>query len=251
MEDNEEYSYKGYSAETEARIRRAGGNVTVTGDEEEYSFSGFSGVETAAAEEEHTGGDFLIEEFSAETNAYKLSKAIKLSENTLKYILCAVYFVVGLLCLIHSSYIQVAFPYIVGGFMMAIGLGLFIYALKTKEYVHTHSNKTASSLVMMALGALITAEYDSAFTIIAVAWGFLGLSEAAHAFNHAFSRIARSGRCAYYIGKGVAELVLAILLLYEPGDAHHITLHIMVFGIQLIFDALTTFPPIKDYLSRK
>lgn len=250
MEDNEEYSYKGYSAETEARLRRASGISTVTGDEEEYSFSGFAESETAAAEE-RIGGDFLIEEFSAETNAYKLSKAIKISENTLKYILCAIYFLVGVLCLVHSTHIKVAFPYIVGGFMITIGTGLFVYAVKNKEYVHTHSNKTASSLVMVALGVLICVEYDSAFTIIAVAWGFLGLIEAAHAFNHAFSRIARSGRSAYYIGKGVAELVLAFLLLYEPTDDHHIPLHIMIFGIQLIFDALTTFPPIKDYLSRK
>ena len=79
MEDNEEYSYKGYSAETEARLRRAEGISTVTGDEEEYSFSGFKGYDEAAAAEEHTGGDFLIEEFSAETNSYKLSKSIKIS----------------------------------------------------------------------------------------------------------------------------------------------------------------------------
>ena len=251
MEDNEEYSYKGYSAETEARLRRAEGISTVTGDEEEYSFSGFKGYDEAAAAEEHTGGDFLIEEFSAETNAYKLSKAIKISEKTLRYILCSVYFIVGLVCLAHSNHLKIAFPYIVGGFMIAIGLGLFIYAVKTKEYVHTHSNNTASSLVMIALGVLICVEYKSAFTIISVAWGFLGLIEAAHAFNHAFSRIARSGRCIYYIGKGIGELVLAFLLLYEPSNDHHIPLHIMIFGLQLIFDAITTFPPVKDYLSRK
>jgi uncharacterized membrane protein HdeD (DUF308 family) len=133
--------------------------------------------------------------------------------------------------------------------MAAIGLGQFIFAIKTKEYVHTNSNKTAMSLILMALAVLILIEKSSADTIIAIAWGFLGLLEGAHAFNHAFSRIARSERCSYYLVKGIIEAVLAFMLLYDP--VNHLQLHIFVFGINLIFDAVTMFPPIKNYLSKK
>ena len=73
----------------------------------------------------------------------------------------------------------------------------------------------------------------------------------AHAFNHAFSRIARSERCVYYLGKGVIEVILAFILLYEPSHPDHIPLHIIVFGVQMIFDAVTMFPPLKEFLSRK
>lgn len=249
MEDDEEYSYKGYSAETASRIRQHDDRVTLVGDEEEYSFKGFSD-ETAVAEAEqaHGYGDFIIEEFSTETNVKRVTALTKLSETTVNYAFAAVYFVVGLLCVGLTKYILVSFPYIVGGFMALIGLVQFISAIRTKEYVHTHSNKTATSLILMALSVMIIVEYDWANTFIAIAWGFLGLLEGAHAFNHAFSRIARSERCVYYLGKGMIELVLAFMLLYEPSE--HIELHIIIFGIQLIFDAITMLPVIKNFLSR-
>lgn len=254
MEDDEEYSYTGYSEKTAASLRTGGDFVTVTGDEEEYSFGGFSydAVEETASDDEAMGyGDFIVEEFSAESSAHKISLATHISERKIKFALSFIYLVMGVLCVAFTTAIQSAFPYIVGGMATAFGLVQFIIAVIQKEYVHTHSNKTASSLVMMALGVLIMVEHSAAFTIIAVAWGFLGLMEGAHAFNHAFSRIARSERCVYYLGKGLVEVILAFLLLYEPSDSHHIYLHIIVFGVQMIFDAFTTFPPLKEYLARK
>ncbi|MGN0818266.1 MAG: DUF308 domain-containing protein [Candidatus Coproplasma sp.] len=250
VEDDEEYSYTGYSADTAVAIRKHGEQATVIGDEEEYSFKGFDSESAAAdAATERIGyGDFLIEEFSAESNIKKITKATHLSEMTVHYIMSVVYLVVGVVCVSLPGIIQSVFPYLVGGFMAAIGLGQFIFAVRAKEYVHTHSNVTATSLVMIALSILIMVEYEAAFTIIAIAWGLIGLMEGAHAFNHAFSRIARSERCIYYLAKGVIELVLAFLLLC---DVEHIQMHIIYFGINLVFDAVTMFPPVKAYLSRK
>ena len=250
MEDDEEYSYTGYSADTAASIRAYVDRATVIGDEEEYSFKGFESEAAAAdAAQPRMGyGDFFIEEFSAESNIKKITKATRLSEVTVHYLMSVVYLIVGAVCVGMPHYIQTAFPYIVGGFMAAIGLVQFIFAVRAKEYKHTHSNVTATSLVMIALSILIMVEYEAAFTIIAIAWGLIGLMEGAHAFNHAFSRIARSERCIYYLAKGVIEVVLAFLLLC---DVEHINMHIIYFGINLVFDAVTMFPPVKARLSRK
>jgi uncharacterized membrane protein HdeD (DUF308 family) len=249
MEDDEEYYYTAYSEQTAQTLRTNSDNPTLIGDEEDYSFKGFS--ETAAEQvmPMQSYGDFLVEEFSAEETIKKVTKLTKLSETTVNYILSFIYLAVGIVCLSLYSYIGSVFSYIVGAFMALIGLGQFIFAIRTKEYVHTHSNKTAMSLILMALAVLIIVEKDSANTVIAIAWGFLGLFEGAHAFNHAFSRIARSERCAYYLVKGLIEVVLAFLLLHDP--INHLELHIMVFGANLIFDAITMFPPVKTFLSKK
>jgi uncharacterized membrane protein HdeD (DUF308 family) len=181
----------------------------------------------------------------------KVTKLTRLSETAVTYAFSAIYLIVGVLCVAFTAYIRIAFHYIVGGFMAVIGLVQFTSAIRTKEYVHTHSNKTASSLIMMALSVLILVDGEqTADLIIAVAWGFLGLFEAAHAFNHAISRIARSERCIYYLAKGLIELALAFILLYDP-LGEHLDMHIMVLGINLIFDSVTMFPPIKRYLSKK
>ena len=253
MEDDEEFSYSGYSENTVAALRIGGTAVTVTGDEEEHSYIG-----TAAHAEGHTVpvrskigyGDFIVEEISAQSHAHKISELTHISERKIKFFLSPVYLVLGAVCIIFAAHIGVYFPYIVGGIAALFGTAQLIFAICTREYVHTHSNKTASSLVMMALGVLIMAEHSAAYAIIAVAWGFLGLMSAAHAFNHGFSRMARSMRWGYYICRGIVEAALAFMLLYAPNDAEHIYFHIIVFGIQLIVSAFNTFPPVKEYLSR-
>lgn len=252
MEDDEEYYYRAYSEATAAGLREQRGLSTIVGDEEDYSFDGFSAEaekETAATETAHAYGDFIVEEFSSEVNVKKVTKLTKLSETKVNYIFSVVYLIVGVICIAFAEQITIAFPYVVGGFMALIGLVQFISAIRTREYIHTNSNRTATSLILMALSVLILVEYDRANMLIAVAWGFFGLLEGAHAFNHAFSRIARSERCVYYLAKGLVEVVLAFMLLYEPEG--HITLHIIILGVNFVFDAFTMLPVLKSFLSKK
>lgn len=247
--DDEEYSYRGYSSDTEAQVRRRGSVATLTGDEEDYSYSGFADYDETAVTETTTYGDFIVEEFSTETNVRKVTNFTHLSENTVKYAFSIIYILVGAICVILNEYMVAAVPYIVGAFMAVIGVVQLAIAIKTKEYVHTHSNKTAGSLILIVLSVMILVEYDWANTFIAIVWGLIGLLEGAHAFNHAFSRIARGMRCSYYIVKGIIEVVLAFLLLYDPD--HHISMHVIVFGVQLMFDGVTMIPALKQRLSRE
>jgi uncharacterized membrane protein HdeD (DUF308 family) len=280
MEDDEEYYYTAYSKKTAREMTTYSGCSAMTGDEEDYSFKGFSesalsyaqpisataqtgdvfsqtAQKSAISEDDAIAtalvsksyGDFIVEEFSAEQTAKKVTRLIKLNETTVNYIMSFLDLCVGTLILAMYSHIGNYFSYIVGSFMAVIGLGQFIYAVRTKEYVHTHSNKTAMSLILMALALLILIERESANTIIAIAWGFLGLLEGAHAFNHAFSRMARHKRFVYYLVKGSVEVVLAFMLLHDP--INHLETHIIVLGVNLIFDAVTMFPPIKKRLSKK
>lgn len=124
-----------------------------------------------------------------------------------------------------------------------------MFALVTKEYRNTHTNKTAMSLILIGLSVMIILEHDWAHTFIPIVWGVLGLFEGAHAFNHALSRISRGMRSSYYIIKGVIEVVVAFLLLYKPEQYGE--LHIIVFGVSLMLDGITTVPIIKNFIARR
>ena len=254
MEDDEEYSYTAYSARTGAHIHE---RESASSDDEEYSYSAYAD-EAAIASEEKTQsyGDFIIEEFSAETNVPRLAKITKIPASVVIYCFAAVYLVVGALCIFKTQQITEVLPYIVGGMMVLIGTARFISALIRKEYRHLRTNQTATSLIVTALGIMILIQHiveenDSAITFISIVWGILGLFEGAHAFNHAFKRIANSERCVYYLIKGLIECIVAFMLLYEPTnhDTHHF--HIIVFGAQLIFNAVTMMPRVKAFLAMK
>ena len=201
-------------------------------------------------------GDFIIEEFSAEQNASRLVSVTKMSKNVATYIMAAVNFVLGVLCVSITNIIAEVLPYIVGAMMIIVGIVQFVVAIVHKEYKEVKTNKTVTFFLVAALGIMIILQEldstnDSAIMLISVVWGILGLFEGAHAFNHALHRIANSERCAYYIIKGLLECVVAFMLLYRP-DSHEIHhFHIIVFGANLILDAITMLPPVKKLLAHK
>ena len=194
-------------------------------------------------------GDHMIEEFSVESHVNKVVKYAKLPVNVAKYLLAVIYIAVGVLCAAIPHIIESYLPYIVGGGMIVVGLVQFVYAIIKKEYRRTESNKTASSLILIGLGIMLILEHGLAHTFIPIVWGVLGLFEGAHAFNHAFSRISRGMRSSYYIIKGIIEVVVAFMLLYKPEEYGE--LHIIVFGVSLIIDGITTAPIIHKLLARQ
>lgn len=258
MEDDEEYSYKGYSADTKAQIMAQ--RATFQDSDEEVAYTGYAEDEVAAEEPtaERTGsyGDFIVEEFSAETNVPRVARITRLPATVVTYLFAAVYLIVGVLCVTVTSAVTEVLPYLVGAMMIVVGVARFIVALVQHEYRHVKTNRTATSLILAALGVMILIQQwdsanDSAIMLISIVWGILGLFEGAHAFNHAFKRIANSERCVYYLLRGLIECIVAFMLLYRPDshDAHHF--HIVVFGVNLIFDSITMLPRVKDFLSMK
>ena len=253
MEDDEEYSYKSYSENTRDKLNSA----EFKDNEEVYTYSAYSDEIAAASEEQsHSYGDFIVEEFSAETNVPRVAKLTKIPVSVVTYLFAAAYLIVGVLCVSITDKVTLVLPYIVGGMMAVIGIVSFILAIIHREYRHLRTNKTAGSLIIAALGAMIIFQQfdvnnNSALMLISVVWGILGLFEGARAFNHAFKRIANSERCIYYLIRGLVECAVAFMLLYRPDNeaAHHF--HILVFGINLILDSITMIPQVKAFLAMK
>lgn len=196
-----------------------------------------------------TYGDRIIDDFSVESQAKSANKHIKIPETAAKYVLSVFYIALGAVCAAIPARIESVLPYVVGGGLLAISLVRFIFAIIEKEYRNTKSNRTASALILIGLSVMILIEHEWAHTFIPIVWGVLGLCEGAHAFNHALSRISRGMRSSYYIIKGIVEVAVAFLLLYKPEEYGE--LHIIVFGVSLIIDGITTLPALKKLFTKE
>lgn len=196
-----------------------------------------------------TYGDRIIDDFSVESQAKSANKHIKIPETAAKYVLSVLYIALGAVCAAIPARIESVLPYVVGGGLLAISLVRFIFAIIEKEYRNTKSNRTASALILIGLSVMILIEHEWAHTFIPIVWGVLGLCEGAHAFNHALSRISRGMRSSYYIIKGIVEVSVAFLLLYKPEEYGE--LHIIVFGVSLIIDGITTLPALKKLFTKE
>ncbi|MGN1103922.1 MAG: HdeD family acid-resistance protein [Candidatus Coproplasma sp.] len=196
-----------------------------------------------------TFNDEFLENISVESNVEKVVKHTKLPQVVVKYIMGIVYIVLGSVCAAIPKHIESVLPYIVGSILGVFAILRFIFAMIEKEYEHTHSNKTASSIILLGVSIMIIIEHEWAHSFIPTVWGVWGLFEGAHAFNHALARIAKKRRFFFYLFKGIVEVVVAFLLLYEPQQFGE--LHIIVFGISLIFDGIIVIPPIHKFLTRR
>lgn len=200
-------------------------------------------------------GDAIVEGLSFKNSVPRVAKATGLPAKAVGYACAALYLAVGVLCVSITDIIAHVLPYIVGSMMILVGVVQFIVAMCRREYRSINTNQTASSLIIAALGVMIIVQNvkpDSnwAIAFISIVWGILGLFEGAHAFNHAFSRMANSQRSAFYLVKGVVEITVAFMLLYQPDDHDIHKFHIIVFGINLIIDAITMLPAVRDFLRR-
>lgn len=193
--------------------------------------------------------DAFLETISVEHNVENVVKRTKLPQVVVKYIMGIVYIVLGTVCAVIPKHIESVLPYVVGSILAVFAILRFIFAMIEKEYEHTHSNKTASSIILLGVSIMIIVDHEWAHSFIPTVWGVWGLFEGAHAFNHALSRIVRHKRYLYYLVKGVVEVVVAFLLLYEPQQYGE--LHIIVFGISLILDGIVALPFIHKFLTRR
>lgn len=193
--------------------------------------------------------DNFLENISVEHNIEKVAKRTKIPEVVVKYIMGVVYIVLGIVCASIPNLIESVLPYVVGSILGVFAILRFVFAMIEKEYEHTHSNKTASSIILLGVSIMILIEHEWAHTFIPIVWGVWGLFEGAHAFNHAISRIVKHRRFFFYLVKGFIEVVVAFLLLYDP---HHFgEFHIIVFGVSLIFDGIIALPFIHKFLTRR
>lgn len=196
-----------------------------------------------------TIGDRLVNDVSLEANVESICRRTALSQTVAKYLMGVTYIALGTVCVAIPRQIESILPYIVGSILGVFAVLRFIFAMLDKEYEHTQSNRTSSSLIMMGVSVMILVEHEWAHTFIPTVWGVWGLFEGAHAFNHAFSRIARHKRFLYYLVKGVTEVVVAFLLLYEPQQYGE--LHIIIFGVSLILDGVVALPFVHKFVTRR
>ncbi|MGN1372717.1 MAG: DUF308 domain-containing protein [Candidatus Coproplasma sp.] len=211
-------------------------------------------------EVDETGRDFtsfddaFLENISVESNVEKVVNRTKLPEDAVKYFMGIVYIVLGTVCAVLFRQIETVLPYVIGSILGLFSIVRFIFAIIDKEYVRTDSNRTASSLILLGLSIMIIVEHEWAHSFIPTVWGVWGLFEAAHAFNHAISRMVRHKKFFYYLVKGIVEVVIAFLLLYGElhiGSLSIGELHIIVFGISLVLDGIVALPFIHKFLTRK
>ena len=222
-------------------------NCSSQGEQSVKKHASVTASERITADDCHASSyaDKFVESISLKGVAVHMAHVFNANERIFKYVFAALSLLSGLTCSVFTGAIMMVFPWVVGSILALLGLITFVHAIIKKEYKRSCSNVTVSALIIIAISILIFVENEWATPFIASLWGVLGILEGAHALNQAICRAFNRKNPVYHLIRATVELVLGFMLVYHPQE--HIGLHVFVFGLTLVFDAIMLFiPPKKE-----
>ena len=162
--------------------------------------------------------------------------------------------IVGIFCLAFPALAEDALPLLLGVPMVLSGVGSIVAAARERDVptaaeapAAAMSESAASSapasaqapetsmgaaIVRCVLGMVVIAHGGQSLTFIGIVWGVLGLDKAAGEFDGIFRDIRHHRPFALALAVCVFELVLAVLLIWNPSA--NIEHHLILLGIELI-----------------
>ena len=167
--------------------------------------------------------------------------------------------IVGIFCLAFPALAEDALPLLLGVPMVLSGVGSIVAAARERD-VPTAAEAPAAAMsesavppastppapasaqapeasmgaaiVRCVLGMVVIAHGGQSLTVIGIVWGVLGLDKAAGEFDDIFRDIRHHRPFALALAVCVFELVLAVLLIWNPSA--NIEHHLILLGIELI-----------------
>lgn len=131
-----------------------------------------------------------------------------------------------------------AIVHIIVGAVMIVLCGMMLWeSVSEKTYKNRHDKKLPMALVGLVLGVLILWHEDNSVPFIAIAWGISGLESGVTELDHAIYAIAHREKSAYHLIHGAIEIVLSLLLVFDPVEK--IGEHIVILGLEMLVHAFT------------
>ncbi len=141
----------------------------------------------------------------------------------------------GIACIIFSTQITTALPYILGSAMI-IGGGIRVVSetvIIIRQAEHTFN--LGANFMMVVMGILFVVRGSASLMLIGVIWGLIGIWHSAVSFQRMANQLHRRERFIGNLLLGLFRLVIALLLLLEP-EHRSISHHVILLGIDILAD---------------
>lgn len=138
----------------------------------------------------------------------------------------------GVACLLFTTQIHAALPYILGILMVVWGINSIIRGIVTGEFRKKETKLTANGIVYLLLGAVILWHRANADEVIGSIWGILGLIKGSEVLNAAICACAAKKPFVRSLLQAAVELFLGMLLLVNPTSS--VRHHVFLFGLELV-----------------
>ena len=148
------------------------------------------------------------------------------------YVSAIVYIIIGLALVIFCEQITPAIPYVFGGLLVLNGVLRVIKYFTQKLYKVADNSNLIIASIMLALGVVFICSPARGLELFALFWGIHAIISGVECLHRIFFYASRKQKWLIYLGEGIIEFVLGIMLLVEFGEG--ITTHLIILGVYLI-----------------
>ena len=144
---------------------------------------------------------------------------------------------VGIVCIAFPDAVYVMLPFVFGTLLLVEGLIRLIEGIKKRDYAFLEGNDLEQGAIVLAVGIGILIYQDEALFLVGGFWGLWGLMNAAKSLNVGMYHLYHKKPAGIVLLKGIIEAIISFILIFDPvTNMHH---HILILGIELIFEGIT------------
>ena len=168
--------------------------------------------------------------FSAEQNTLLVQQEGNGYMKTAKQLLCALFAIIGLLCVLFPIRITRGLPYVLGGAMAAAGVVYSVSYFRSRP--SGHSAELASGLVLLLVGISCVLHGADSIVPLGTVWAVIGIQKASKSLAAAIERTNEgSARIFSFLGF-LIRLTFSMVLLFYPEEK--IQTHVVLLGLELM-----------------
>ena len=143
-----------------------------------------------------------------------------------------IYVIIGFCLIIFCEQITPAIPYVFGALLCLNGLLRVIKYFTQKLYKLADNSNLIIASILLALGVVFICSPARGLELFALFWGIHAIISGVECLHRIFYYASRKQKWLVYLGEGIIEFVLGVMLLIEFGEG--ITTHLIILGVYLV-----------------
>lgn len=143
-----------------------------------------------------------------------------------------IYLILGLALIIFSKQITPVIPYVFGALLILNGILRAIKYFSYKMYRTTNSTNLILTGILLSIGIIFICYPERGLELFALFWGIHAIVSGVQCFHRLFYYASHKKSWLVYLGEGLIEFALGVMLFIEFSEG--ISTHLIILGVYFI-----------------
>lgn len=150
----------------------------------------------------------------------------------MKRLICGLFAIIGLLCVVFSGEITAGLPYVLGGAMVVAGAVYGVAYFRDRDAWANRSSELANGLILLVVGILCVFHGANSIVPLGTTWAIIGLRKASKSLSRMIQNYGNGIEFYTSLAEFLVRLTFSAMLLFYPTEKFET--HVMLLGMEMI-----------------